>query len=82
MQNEYISVPEVDIQFCKGYKDDKYLQKILGRNKVDHKALFQLPINGLSEVIGIISDTVLRNMVNDRRIVTPENGSLFYIQST
>jgi hypothetical protein len=35
--------------------------------------MFQLPINGLSEVIGIISDTVFRNIVKDRRIVTPEN---------
>ena len=31
-----------------------------------------LPSNGLSEVTGIVSDTVLRNTVNDRRIVTPE----------
>ena len=35
-----------------------------------------LPINGLSEVIGIISDTVFRKIVKDRRIVTPENVAL------
>ena len=35
-----------------------------------------LPINGLSEVIGIISDTVFRKIVKDRRIVTPENVTL------
>ena len=31
----------------------------------------QLPIKGLSEVIGMISDTVLRNIVRDSKIVTP-----------
>ena len=30
-----------------------------------------LPSKGLSEVTGMVSDTVLRNTVNDRRIVTP-----------
>ena len=30
-----------------------------------------LPIKGLSEVIGMISDTVLRNIVRDSKIVTP-----------
>jgi hypothetical protein len=33
----------------------------------------KLPIKGLSDVIGIISDTVLRKIVRERRIVTPEN---------
>ena len=33
--------------------------------------LGSLPSSGLSEVTGIVSDTVLRNTVNDRRIVTP-----------
>ena len=31
-----------------------------------------LPINGLSDVIGIISDTVFRKIVKLSRIVTPE----------
>ena len=35
----------------------------------------KLPIKGLSLVIGIISDTVFRNIVSERRIVTPENQS-------
>ena len=30
------------------------------------------PTSGLSDVMGIIEDTVLRNMVSDRSIVTPE----------
>ena len=34
--------------------------------------LDNLPINGLSDVIGIISDTVFRKIVKDSRIVTPE----------
>ena len=34
-----------------------------------------LPIKGLSLVIGMISDTVFRNIVSERRIVTPENQS-------
>ena len=29
-------------------------------------------MRGLSEVMGMISDTVLRKMVRERRIVTPE----------
>ena len=33
--------------------------------------LGSLPSSGLSEVTGIVSDTVLRNTVSDRRIVTP-----------
>ena len=33
--------------------------------------LCQVPIKGLSDVIGIIDDTVLRKMVRDRRMVTP-----------
>ena len=35
-----------------------------------------LPINGLDEVMGMISDTVFRKMVRDSRIVTPENINL------
>ena len=35
-----------------------------------------LPINGLDEVIGMISDTVFRKIVRDSRIVTPENNNL------
>ena len=31
-----------------------------------------LPINGLDEVIGIISETVFRKIVRESRIVTPE----------
>ena len=31
-----------------------------------------LPIRGLSDVMGIFSDTWLRNIVNDNKIVTPE----------
>jgi hypothetical protein len=33
---------------------------------------FVLPTKGLSDVIGIIDDTVFRNMVRDNRTVTPE----------
>ena len=32
-----------------------------------------LPSSGLSEVTGIVSDTVFKNTVKERRIVTPEN---------
>ncbi len=35
-----------------------------------------LPNNGLSEVTGIVSDTVFKNTVSDRRMVTPENVKL------
>ena len=37
-----------------------------------------LPINGLDEVIGMISDTVIRKIVRDSRIVTPENINLMF----
>ena len=37
-----------------------------------------LPIKGLSLVIGMISDTVFRNIVSERRIVTPENQSFIF----
>ena len=40
--------------------------------------LVRLPINGLSEVMGIISDTVFRNIVRDRSIVTPETIQLAF----
>ena len=33
-----------------------------------------LPISGLSEVTGMIEETVFRNMVRERRIVTPANN--------
>ena len=32
-----------------------------------------LPIKGLSEVIGMIDETVFRKIVNDNKTVTPEN---------
>ena len=38
-----------------------------------------LPINGLSDVIGIISDTVFRKIVKDSRIVTPETFTTSFI---
>ena len=41
------------------------------RNVSPSYFLGSLPSSGLSEVTGIVSDTVLRNTVNDRRIVTP-----------
>ena len=31
-----------------------------------------LPIRGLSDVIGMISETVLRNIVSESKMVTPE----------
>ena len=34
------------------------------------------PTSGLSEVMGIMADTVFRNMVNERRIVTPSSTAL------
>ena len=42
------------------------------------QTLVRLPINGLSEVIGIISDTVFKNIVRDRSIVTPETIQLAF----
>ena len=38
-------------------------------------------MRGLSEVIGMIADTVFRNIVRERRIVTPINNSLLKIKS-
>ena len=35
-----------------------------------------LPTRGLSEVIGIMEETVLRNMVSDSRIVTPNKSNV------
>ena len=47
-------------------------KKTTTNNKVWSRAVNQqLPNNGLSEVTGIVSDTVFRNTVNDRRMVTP-----------
>ena len=37
--------------------------------------IYLVPIKGLSEVIGIIDETVFRKMVRDRRIVTPNIGN-------
>ena len=44
----------------------------LGVGRAEDSTSF-LPINGLDEVIGMISDTVFRKIVRDSRIVTPEN---------
>ena len=33
--------------------------------------ILQLPINGLSEVMGMIAETVFKNIVKERRMVTP-----------
>lgn len=39
-----------------------------------------LPISGLSDVMGIIDETVLRNIVRDRSMVTPEHKAyLIYL---
>ena len=35
-----------------------------------------VPIKGLSDVIGIIEETVLRNIVSDNRIVTPSSKEI------
>ena len=37
-----------------------------------------IPMRGLSEVIGIMEDTVLRNIVSDKRIVTPIKNTIRY----
>ena len=37
-----------------------------------------LPNSGWSEVIGIVSDTVLRNTVNESSIVTPVSESVAF----
>ena len=51
-------------------------RKVEGQKKMCTRGLVaKLPIKGLSLVIGIISDTVFRNIVSERRIVTPENQS-------
>ena len=41
-----------------------------------------VPIKGLSEVIGIIDETVLRNIVRDNRIVTPSSKTEIIIVLT
>ena len=46
--------------------------------KCAHATVAKLPIKGLSLVIGIISDTVFRNIVRERRIVTPENQTFIF----
>ena len=38
-------------------------------------ASVHLPTRGLSEVIGMIAETVFINMVSDRRIVTPARAT-------
>lgn len=62
------------------------IYKVNGRNSAKillHKGLLKillqklsqthfLPINGLDEVIGIISETVFRKIVKESSIVTPE----------
>ena len=49
------------------------LGTLLGGNRyLCYDLCFRLPISGLSEVTGIIEDTVFRNIVRERRIVTPE----------
>ena len=47
--------------------------------KCAHATVAKLPIKGLSLVIGMISDTVFRNIVSERRIVTPENQTFIFI---
>ena len=37
-----------------------------------------IPMRGLSDVIGIMEDTVLRNIVSDKRIVTPIKNTIRY----
>ena len=37
-----------------------------------------LPNNGLSEVTGIVSDTVFKNTVSESRMVTPEKIRISY----
>jgi len=47
---------------------------MLEKCRNDHSVTYcrlHLPTRGLSEVIGMIAETVLRNIVSDRRIVTP-----------
>ena len=39
---------------------------------------FSLPTRGLSEVIGIMEETVLRNIVSDSRIVTPNKSKVIF----
>ena len=38
-----------------------------------HLTLSFLPINGLDDVMGIISETVFRKIVRESSIVTPKN---------
>ena len=56
--------------------------------KISEELLDHLPTRGLSEVMGMMADTVFRNMVSDNSMVTPgkldfkkinlkNNGTLF-----
>ena len=42
----------------------------------------RVPIKGLSDVIGIIDETVLRKMVRDSRIVTPKQKKIIVATSS
>ena len=42
--------------------------------QTDEYKTISIPIRGLSDVIGMMADTVLRNIVSDKRIVTPDSG--------
>ena len=37
--------------------------------------IINLPIRGLSEVMGMIDETVFRNIVRDNSMVTPNNNN-------
>ena len=57
---------------------EKHVLDVLGRSlfsKVEDGAL--LPNRGLSEVTGIVSTTMLRKTVRERRMVTPETVEVF-----
>lgn len=47
---------------------------IFSQMKTFGENIGSLPSNGLSEVTGIVSDTVFRNTVSERRIVTPDQS--------
>ena len=42
-----------------------------GIDRTKYKVIHNLPIRGLSDVIGMIDDTVFRNIVRDNSMVTP-----------
>jgi hypothetical protein len=43
--------------------------------KVTANPRHRLPSSGLSEVIGMVLDTMFKNTVNESRMVTPESNS-------